>query len=177
MKKYLPLFIVVISSCCISCNNQQAGPSAATQKNLDAMHAVTQAFDTKDFSKIGDYIAADAVDHAGENGDIKGIDSIKAQFVKWTAEMDNGKTVVIKELADDEYVMSWVNDSGTYKTDGMGHKAGDTFSVQAIEVAKFKDGKVTEHWTMMSPTEVMKMMGTMSTPTMPTPADSVKMKK
>jgi hypothetical protein len=181
MKKYSLGFAIALTIFCLSCNNQQPGaPSATAQKNLDAMKAVRQAIDSKDYSKLGDFIASDAVDHAGEHGDIKGIDSIKSEIQIWTTMADE-KTEVIKELADDDYVMSWVHDAGKYKADGEGHKAGDTFDLQTIEVAKFKDGKVTEHWTMMQPTDVMKMMA--STTALPTtskpvlPADSAKMKK
>ncbi len=172
MKKYLSMTTIVLICCCIACNNKpEGGLSATAQKNLDAMRGVTQCFQTKDFSKLGDYIATDAVDHAGQNGDIKGLDSLKAAFVKEVADIDNQKTEAIKELADDEYVMSWYHFTGTYKTDGMGHKAGDKFDMKAIETSKFKDGKAIEHWTMMEPGDVMKMMSSM-----PMPADSAKKK-
>ena len=79
--------------------------SDAAKKNLDAVHGVNRSFDTKDFSKLGDYIAEDAVDHAGEQGDIKGLANMKAEFEKMIAGQENAKTEVIKELADDEYAM------------------------------------------------------------------------
>ncbi len=73
MKKYLPVLAIVCICQSISCTSKvEGGLSPTAQKNLDAMHAITQTFETKDFSKLGDYIAADAVDHSGDNGDIKG---------------------------------------------------------------------------------------------------------
>jgi predicted ester cyclase len=177
MKKFLTMLLLV--GCCylISCNSKSdSGLSPTAQKNLDASHAISQMFTTKDFSKLGDYIATDAVDHAGENGDIKGLDSIKASLIKEVNSMDDVKSETIKDLADDEYVMSWEDFSGTYKEAGMGHKAGDKMNFKAIEVSKFKDGKAVEHWTMMEPGDVMKMMASMQPPgTMPMPAmDSTK---
>ena len=71
---------------------------------------------------------------------------------------ENSNTEVIKELADDEYVMSWLRFTGTLKMDMMGMKAGDKFDISAIEVAKFKDGKVVEHWSFMQPSDMMKMI-------------------
>jgi ketosteroid isomerase-like protein len=124
MKKYTYLPIFTFTIFFLSCSNQQSGgPSASAQKNLDAMKGVRMAIENKDYTKLGDFITPDAVDHSGEQGDIKGLDSIKLQFQAWTAMADE-KTEVIKELADDEYVMSWVRDTGKYKTDGEGHKAG-----------------------------------------------------
>ncbi len=64
---------------------------------------------------------------------------------------------VIKELADDDYVMSWMKFSGT--SDGsMGMPKGP-FNMEAIEVEKFKDGMAIEHWEFMTMAEMMKMMG------------------
>jgi hypothetical protein len=168
MKNYLILSLLCLL---FSCTQQSTGLSAAAQKNLDANHAVNNAFVTKDFSKIGDYIAADAVDHS-DYGDVVGIDSIKAEFIKWSAMADE-KMETIKELADSEYVMSWSRSIGTMKKDGMHLKAGDTYNMEALEITKFKDGKAVEHWTMMKPADVAKMMAPPAAPAM----DSAKMKK
>jgi hypothetical protein len=178
MKKYLSILTVAVICCCLSCNNKnESGLSATTQKNLDAMHAISHSFETKDFSKLGDYIATDAVDHTGDKGDIKGLDSMKAAFIKEEAQMSDQKSETIKELADDQYVMSWMRYTTVMKTDGMGHKAGDTVNMKALEVAKFADGKAVEHWTFMEPVDVVKMMGAMGQAPMSMPADSTKMKK
>ena len=133
--------------------------SDAAKKNLQAMHGISKCFDTKDFSKIGDYIAEDAIDHhTDEQGDIKGLANMKAAYEKMVVGYDNSKSEVIKELADDEYVMSWLRFTGTMKMDQMGMKAGSKIDMSALEVAKFKDGKATEHWTFMQPSDMMKMM-------------------
>jgi predicted ester cyclase len=173
MKKliFLPLSILCIGF--LSCNNEGT-QSAAAKKNLEAMHGVQKAFDTRDFSKLGDYIAEDAVDHAGESGDIKGLAALKAEYEKMTSAMTDTKSEVIKELADDEYVMSWMRFSGTMKVDMMGYKAGDKYDMKAIELAKFKDGKAIEHWTFLEPKDMMATMAKMqSQAPMPAPADSI----
>jgi predicted ester cyclase len=177
MKKHLSVLAIAISCIAVSCSSKSdSGLSAAAQKNIDAMNGVTKTFETKDFSKLGDYIAADGVDHAGEKGDIVGLDSMKAQFSAMAATVDNEKATIIKELADDDYAMAWMRYEGTYKTAGMGHKAGDKFDMKAVELAKFKDGKAVEHWTMMDPADMMKMMAS-SQPQMAAPADSTAKKK
>jgi len=165
MKRFLFLMMVLPAGILISCNDK-SGPSAAAQKNLGAMHGVNACIQSKDFSKLGDYIAEDGVDHAGEQGDLKGLAAIKAELTKMVAGSKDEKMTVIKELADDEYVMSWQNYSGTAVTDYMGMKAGDKFNMSAIEVAKFKDGKAIEHWSFMQPSDMMKMMPQQPAPTM-----------
>ncbi|MFI5153810.1 MAG: ester cyclase [Chitinophagales bacterium] len=174
MRKLLKILAIALCYFGISCNtNTTNGPSAAAKKNLEAMQGITNAFDRKDFSNLGDYIAPDAVDHS-DMGDIKGLDSMKVAFTKLVEDMDTLKTETIKELADDDYVMSWKHFNGSFKKSGMGYKAGDKMDVKAIEVGKFKDGKMVEHWTMMEPADVMKMMP--ASPSAPTSADSTKKK-
>ncbi len=150
--------LLFITSC--SSKKEGGGKSDATKKNMEAMHGITNCFDTKDFSKLGDFIAEDGIDHSGQNGDIKGLANMKTEYAKMLDGFEGSKTEIIKEFGDDEYVMTWQRYSGTLKTDQMGMKAGEKFVSSAIEVAKFKDGKAVEHWTMMEPAEVMKMMGT-----------------
>ncbi len=171
MKKLL--FIITAGVICLltSCSEKkEGGTSDKAKKNMDAMHGITKSFDTKDFSKLGDYIAEDGIDHAGEQGDIKGLANMKTEFEKMVAAYENSKTEVIKEMADDEYVMSWQRYTGTMKMEQMGMKAGDKYDMTAIEVAKFKDGKAVEHWSFMQPSDMMKMMGGGSMPPPPAPA-------
>ena len=160
MKK---LFFISVGVCCffISCQ-PNAGMSDTAKKNLEAAQAVAKMFESGDFSKVGDYIAADAVDHAGMNGDVKGLDSLKASFAQMTGMMSDMKNEIIKELADDEYTFQWMKQSSTMKVDAMGMKAGSKNTFDAIEVSKFKDGKITEHWTFLSTTDLPKMMSAMS---------------
>jgi predicted ester cyclase len=177
MKKFLFISAVALCCFCMSCKNNSGGMSATAQKNMDANHAIQKAFESKDFSKIGDYIAEDGVDHAGMNGgDVKGLANLKTEFEKMAAMTENDKTEIVKEMADDDYVMCWSRYSGKMKNDGMGMKAGENFNMSAIDVSKFKDGKVVEHWSFMDMAEMMKMMpppsNMSSTPSMP--ADTTK---
>ena len=161
MKKLLVIFsagfILLLSSC--SDKKEAGGMSDRAKKNLEACNAINKMFEAGDWSKIGDYITTDAVDHAGMNGDIKGLDSIKANFDKMGAMMGNFKNEVVKEMADDDYVFQWMKETMTMKVDGMGMKAGETHTMSAIEVSKFnKDGKATDHWTFVDWNDMMKMM-------------------
>ena len=62
------------------------------------------------------------------------------------------------------------------KSDMYGKKAGDTMVSSALEVGRFKDGKAVEHWTMIEPAEMMKMMGGTGMPA-PSATDSTGVKK
>jgi predicted ester cyclase len=161
-------FVIFVSSC-----SNQDGHSEQAKKNLEANHGIIKAFETKDFSKLGDYIAEDFVDHAGETGDIRGLANARAEFERMVAGLESDTTIIIKELADDEFVMSWLRFTGTLSKDMMGMKAGSKYDMAAVELTKFKDGKAVEHWTFMQPADMMNMMG--SQQQMPAAADTMKM--
>lgn len=155
MKKFL--FSISTGFLCflISCNNNAAG-----DKNLSAAREVNKAIESGDLSKLGDYIAADAVDHAGEHGDVKGLDSIKANLAKMHSMMTDMKSETLKEFADGEHVIQWMRFTGTCAVPmGPSMPAGTKMDMVAVEVSKFKDGKAVEHWEYMDMKDMMKMMG------------------
>ena len=159
MKKLFLPFLILVVVFCTSCSNQQSGMSDRAKKNLETATAVAKMFESHDWSRTGDYIAADAIDHSGPRGDVKGLDSIKAEFQEFGNSMSDMKNDVVKELADDDYVFQWMKESWTMTKDQMGMKAGTKQNADAIEVSKFNsDGKITDHWSFISMNDMMKMM-------------------
>src|SRR5438477_11159634 len=128
MKKVVViLFLFLTGFIVVSCNNSAAGGgmSDAEKKNLEAAQGVAKMFESGDFSKASDYIATDAVDHAGMTGDVKGLDSIKASFAKMGMMMGDFKNEVVQEVASGDYVFQWIKESATMKMDDpMMGKAG-----------------------------------------------------
>lgn len=144
-----------------ACNNETKTSAASestsensqAQKNLDAHHVVVKAFETGDVTGLDNVIAADFVDHS-DMGDKKGVDSLKA-MINWVhTNFKDMKTETVKELADDNYVMSWLRFTGT--GDGKMMPAGP-YDMDAIETTKFENGKAVEHWTFMEAQDNAKM--------------------
>ena len=162
MKKFLLTLSAGVICLLTSCSGKKegGGTSETTKKNIAANEAIMKMFETGDWSKVGDYIAADGINHSGPKGDIKGLDSLKAYFAQMGQMMTNMKNDIIKMLADDEYVMCLVKGTATAKMDlpEWGMKAGQTHTSTSVEVSKYKDGKVTDHWTYMDANEMMQMM-------------------
>jgi predicted SnoaL-like aldol condensation-catalyzing enzyme len=149
--------------CFSSCNNTAtvAGENkdnSMAQKNMEASRAVGKAFETGDVSALDTLIADDFLDHT-DRGDVRGRDSLKAMVKMVHDTMKDMKSETVKDLADNEYVFSWMRFTGT-SNGSMGMPAGP-YDMKSIEVARFKDGKIVEHWTFMDMQDVMKMMGQM----------------
>ncbi|MGB3006288.1 MAG: nuclear transport factor 2 family protein [Chitinophagaceae bacterium] len=162
MRNLLILMLIIVAGISFSCNSKSGGMSTTAKKNLEVNDAITKAYESGDFSKMGDYIAADAVDHGGEMGDVKGLDSIVAQMKRYHDMTPDMKSTMTKSLADDEYVFTWSKTTGT-----MG---GKKMEMSGVDIARFKDGKAVEHWIYMDPKDMMNMMP----PPPPPAADSIK---
>ena len=164
MKKLAFAFSAVILSCFVTCTNNNAhedGASEKAKKNLENTKAIISMFEKGDFSKAGDHIAADGVDHSSPTGEVKGLDKLMAMFKEMSSSMSNVKNEIKKELADDDYSMVWIRQTWTQTKDDpmMGMKAGQNGDMQTVEVCKHgADGKITDHWGFMSMSDMMKMM-------------------
>lgn len=158
MKRNLVLFLMAGSLIFVSCQSGSGGMSATAKKNLAVNDSITKAYERGDFDKMSEYIAADAVDHAGEQGDIVGLENIVAEMKKWKEMMPDMKSTMSRSLADDEYVFTWGESSGTMN--------GQPMTMKAVDVARFKDGKAVEHWMYMDPNDMAKMMAPPPPPAM-----------
>ena len=102
MKKLAFAVSAVILSCFVTCTTNTAhedGTSEKAHKNMENLKAVISMFETGDYSKAGDYIATDGVDHTGPTGEVKGLDNLKAMFAQMGSTMTNVKNEIKKELA------------------------------------------------------------------------------
>jgi len=170
MKKLAFAFSVIALCLLVSCSDtkNEGGMSEKAKKNLENSKAIAKMFEKADFSTAGDHIAADAVDHSGPQGEVKGLDAMKAMFKQFSEMSTDAKNEIVQELADDNYSMMWLKQSWTAKVDDpmMGMKAGEKGNMESIEVCKHNaDGKIAEHWSFMSMTDAMKMMPQQQMPT------------
>lgn len=136
-----------------------SAPSTA-DKNIATIHAVNDAISSGEVSKLDQYIAPNGVDHSGEHGEVKGVDSIKAELKNMHDSYKDLKLESIQDAANNDYVFSLTRFTGTNTVASMGAPAGTHFDMTSVNVAKFgSDGKVTDHWIYMSMDDAMKMMG------------------
>ena len=160
MKKFLFIISASLLCFCISCNTKtESVGSTQGEKNIATVHAVNDAIESGDVSKLDQYITADAVDHSGEHGDIKGLDSIKANLAYMHDSYKDMKLDELQDAASGDYVFSLTKFTGTSTRESMGAPAGTSFDMNAVQVVKFdKDGKAVEHWEYMQMSDMMKMM-------------------
>ena len=181
MKRILVAAPAALFCLLTACNNESktstasesSAESSQAQKNLEAQHVVIKAFQTGDVSGIDSVVAADFVDHT-DMGDKKGIDSLKAMVNFVRANFKDMKTETVREMADDNYVMSWIHYTGT--SDGKLMPAGP-FDMDAIETTRFENGKGVEHWSFSEAQDMAKYMQQMQQMSKMPKKDTVAKKK
>ena len=113
-------------------------------------------------NKLKDLITADAIDHNGSptGEDIKGGDSIIAMLGQIHSSFQPGlKFNIISQAVDGDYLFTLSEMIGTTSANpGMGMPANTKMDSKSVDVVKLKDGKAAEHWSFMSPADMMKMM-------------------
>jgi len=157
MKKFLIIACAVILCFFTSCSNS-AGGNGQGEKNIAVAHAINRAIETGDVNKLDQYIASDGVDHSGEHGDIKGLDSIKASLKEFHDHYPDLKLEELQDAANGDYVFTLTRFTGTNSVASMGAPGGTHFDMNGVHILKVKDGKVTDHWEYFTMADMMKMM-------------------
>lgn len=135
---------------------------AQANKALADNRALYKAIETGDVSTLKNFIAKDAVDHAGgANGqDLTDGDSIIAMLGNIHNSITNLKMDIIAEAANGDYVFTLVRMTGTTTANpGMGMPPNKALDSKSVDVIRLKNGKAVEHWGFEDPKEMMQMMG------------------
>ena len=119
MKKFFFVAFAGLLCTCNSCTSKTDTTASSDnsdkdqqQKNIAASDVVTNAFQTGDVSGIDSVIADDFIDHT-DRGDKKGRDSLKAMVKFVHANFSDMKMEKVRDVADGDYVYSWMTYSGT----------------------------------------------------------------
>lgn len=162
MKKLLFAASSLLLFMFISCKDSDKAATTANaqnEKNKENMASVYRGIETGDVKSMDEFLADDAVDH-GDMGDIKGRDSIKAMLSDIHNHFTNLKMDMIAEATSSsgDYHFALVRMTGTAKDDKMGMPANSNVDLTSVDVVKFSNGKVSEHWGFMTGKDMMKMM-------------------
>jgi predicted ester cyclase len=160
--------LFLLSSCVILCFLMSCKDSSTTNNNNSMQETnkansekVHKAIETGDVSGLDSIIDKDFVDHSGPNGDVKGLDSLKAFFVMIHSHIPDVKITAISNATDGDYNFDYNRMTGTTNSGFMGMPANYKFDMTGVDVVKIKNGKAVEHWSYADPNEMMKMMNDM----------------
>lgn len=161
MKKLL--LVATTAICCFffACKDtdNKEGDNSQAEKNKIANRDIYKGIETGDSTKFA-LIASDAVDHEGDHSgnEIKGGDNIKKMLTDMHNHIKDLKLEILADAAEGDYVFSMVHFTGVVSDNFQGTPSGTKMDMHLVDVTKFKDGKIIEHWGFYDPNEMMKMM-------------------
>ena len=162
MKKIV--FFAAAGLLCIlwSCNEAKEDTTKTTKPPMSA-RAVYDAIESGDVSKLDSFLAKDIVDHS-DRGDIVGRDSVKAEIADIHNHFSDLKMDIISEASDGDYGFTLHTFKGVAKDSTMGMPVGTKVDSKGVDVVRFKDNMIVEHWMFYEAQEMTKMMNMMNRP-------------
>lgn len=145
----------------ISCNNPASNTNAdntSANSNIATNNKIYKAIETGNVSSIDSIIATDAVDHDAPNStELKGRDSIVKALGDVHNHIKDLKLDVISNAASGDYVFTLLHVTGTVTDSSMG-MAGKSIDEKGVDVVKFKDNKISDHWGFTEDSDARKAM-------------------
>lgn len=147
----------------VSCNNSPSTTPTGTAPSQNDINIannlkIYQAIETGDVKSIDSLIAVDAIDYDGPNGaEVKGRDSIVKMLGDIHNHVKDLKADVITSAANGDYVFSLVHITGTSADSSMG-MSGKSIDRKSVDLVKFKNNKISEHWGFSDDVQMSKEM-------------------
>ena len=156
----------IILFCLLFCGSLLAQKKMSTDDNKALLKKFyADVFEKGNPDAAVNYIAKDAVDHQGMPGQKAGLEGIIEFFKLMHAAYPELKVTVDDMIAEGDKVVATMTMKGVNKGPFMGTPASNKeITMKFIDIVKFKDGKMTEHWGYGNDMEVMAQMGMVPMP-------------
>lgn len=154
----------------------------STEKNKDLnRRLVDEVINRGSSSVLDELVAENIVDHAVESlrpppGGLpntgsssplypKGREGVRQFFADWRRAFPDLRYTIVDTIAEGDKVVSRAYWEGTHKGDFMGMPpTGKRVRVDEIDIARFADGKIVEHWGSTDVMGLMQQLGLGGTP-------------
>lgn len=134
-----------------------------TKKYEELIEKIYRSFEAKNVDEVELFVHPDVIIHTPDlniPADIKGIEYFKAQLRLYTGAFPNLridiKDIFVKE--DKGMAFIKVNGKNTGELNGMA-PTNRSISVDLCEMFKFKDGKISEYWSVYDNLSFMMQLG------------------
>ena len=136
----------------------------STQENVAAFRKLIEVgFSKGDLSVADELVSPGALEH--QRGSKPGIDGVKATIAilhDWFSEFE---LKIVKIAADGDTVWAVNRARGVNTGSVMGFPpSGKSFEIDVIDVARFEDGKIVEHWGVPDQLGLLIRLGLMRRP-------------
>jgi steroid delta-isomerase-like uncharacterized protein len=147
---------------CSKTDTDKTKTSDTISKNKASYEKIIKILESGNVSEMDGLIAADVVDHTLDTSITKktGLAGVKELFTFYHTAFPDIKTTIHKEVAEDDMLMAYWTVEGT-NTGPMGGMppTNKKIKMDGMEVVKYKDGKIVEHWEIDDNLTMMRQLG------------------
>ncbi len=132
--------------------------SSVQADNVAAFRRIIDAFSTADFDVIDELLAPDCIEH--QRGNKPGSDGAKDVIRFLHSGMSDFSLTIEDLIADGDMVWTRNRARGVHTGTIMGNPpTGKTVEVDVIDIGRFKDGRLVEHWGIADQMGLMLQIG------------------
>lgn len=172
MFKYQSVLVslLVLSAFLLSCTQPQSGPTAEEQANLAAANRIYNEFINQGKEEVFDeLVSPDFIEHDKTPGLEPTRNGVKQLFRMFRAAFPDLHFRVEDMIASGDKVVARATMQGTQQGEFMGiQPTGKKVEVELIDIFRFANGKIVEHWGVADNLGMMQQLGAM-------PAENEKM--
>lgn len=156
-KKFLiPLlipFIVILTSC-------QTMKSELQGKDKKVALKVMEIFDNGNVDELDNYVTQNSIDHQRDTTMTKktGLAGLKEMFTKFHQIFPDMKTTIHSIAVAGDTVFVYSTSVGTSTQPFMGFPAGQKQTLNGVDVMRFKEEKIVEHWGFIDTNDMMRIV-------------------
>jgi predicted ester cyclase len=136
----------------------------STKNNVAAFRKLIEVgFTQGDLGVVDELVSPDAIEH--QRGSKPGIEGTKATITTLRRWFSDFELTVVKLTAEDDTVWSLNRARGVNTGSVMGFPpTGKSFEVDVMDVVRFDDGKIVEHWGVPDQLGMLIQLGLMQRP-------------
>jgi predicted ester cyclase len=138
----------------------------STEQNKATMRRLyDEVINTGNLDLAGHFVATDAIEHEEFPGITQGLEGFKQFFKMFRAAFPDLHFTVEDMLAEGDKVTSRITIRGTHQREFMDMApTGRQIQVAAIDICRFADGKMVEHWGQTDTLGMMEQLGVIAVP-------------
>ncbi len=131
----------------------------STENNIEAYRRLTAAFANGDLTVVDELVAPEMVEHQiGSLGN--GPEALKQMITYLRSSMPDLEVTIDDLVAADDEVWSRGKFRGTFSGELMGRAFhNEPIALDAVDVVRFRDGKVVEHWGVIDRLQQLEQLG------------------
>ena len=108
-----------------------------------------EVFNHNDWSieNLSKHLTSDFVDHAAMPGDLPGLEGVQSRFSAWQAAFEDAAEEDVKMIGEGDFVAVLYNLHARHTGEYLGiAPTNRQLTIPGIEMLRFRDGKISEHW-------------------------------